>query len=520
MASRTTNPDAPRGGAVVAGQGEDVPVHPVENTGMLVVGVLLASGIQILDTTIANVAIPHMQSALGATVDTVTWVLTSYIIASAIAMPATGWLANRIGSRNLFLASVSSFILASMACGMAQNLEQMVVFRAIQGVAGAFLVPLSQSSLLNATRPSKHPQMIALWGMGVIIAPIIGPITGGWLTENLNWRWVFYVNVPLGAIALAMLFATLPSHREKARRFDIFGFAMIALALAALQMMLDRGHSVDWFDSWEIWIYAGVILSAGWVAVVHLVTAANPLFDRQLFQDRNFTIGLVFMVALGVVMLASMALLPPMLQNLFGYGVIDTGMVLMPRGVGVFMSMQVANLLTRRGVDPRVMVMAGFLIIAFSLWEMAQWSLQVDTYHVVSTGIVQGLGMGLCFIPLNIVAFATLPPQLRTEGSSLLNLFRSIGSSIGISLVTAVLARNIQVSHADLASHITSAAGNSMIDVATIDRYQSIGETALAIVNGEVTRQAAMVAYVDDFWMMMWVTLAVVPLPLLMRRHR
>ncbi|MFM7377328.1 MAG: DHA2 family efflux MFS transporter permease subunit [Erythrobacter sp.] len=488
------------------------------NYPLMIVGVMAASLLQILDTTIANVALPHMQSSLGATVDTVTWVLTSYIIASAVALPLTGWLADRIGARMLFIGSVAGFILASMLCGIAQNLEEMVAFRALQGVAGAFIAPLSQSFMLDATRPSRHPQIMAVWGMGIMIGPILGPILGGWLTETVNWRWVFFVNLPVGLGSLAILIAYLPKRSKRARRFDLAGFMLLAVALAAFQLLLDRGQQEDWLASGEIWIYLLLTLSATWMVVIHFATARAPMFDRSLFADRNFAIALAFMIVIGIVMFAVMALLPPMLQNLFGYGVIDTGIVLMPRGVGILVSMQVSGLLMRRGVDARPVVASGFLICALSLWQMAHWSLAVDEMHVIVSGLLQGLGMGLVFIPLQVSAFATLSPALRTDGSSLLNLFRSLGASAGIAWMTVLLARNIQTSHADLGANLTAATG-SLVDFSATDRFQVLGDTAITLMDAEVNRQAAMIAYVDDFWLMMWITLAAAPLALLMRKN-
>ena len=490
-----------------------------ENYWLLILGIMGASLIQILDSTIANVAIPHMQTSLGATRESVTWVLTSYIMASAVALPITGWLADRIGGRRLFIWSIVGFILTSMLCGMAQNLEEMVTFRALQGVTGAFIAPLSQAFMLDTTRPSRHAQVMAIWGMGIMIGPILGPILGGWLTETASWRWVFFVNLPIGILSLASLIAYLPRRERIKRQFDIAGFVLLALSLSALQLFLDRGTQLDWFDSVEIWAYSLIALSAGWMVVIHLASSTNPLFQTKLLGDRNFAFALFFMVVIGVVMFAVMALMPPMLQNLFGYGVIDTGLVMMPRGVGVLVSMQLSGLLVRRGADARPIVALGFLICAVSLWQMAHWSLAVDQYNIISAGLLQGLGMGLVFIPLQASAFATLPPRFRTDGSSLLNLARSLGASAGISLMSAILGYNIQSSHSDLAGHVTAATG-SMIDVSTIDRYQSAGDFVMVMLNGEINRQSAMIAYIDDFYMMMWLTLAVAPLAFLMRRSQ
>ncbi|WP_460099451.1 DHA2 family efflux MFS transporter permease subunit [Qipengyuania sp. 483] len=491
---------------------------PVANHMLLIVGIMGASLLQVLDTTIANVAIPHMQSALGATAESVTWVLTSYIIASAVALPITGWLADRIGARRLFILSVAGFVATSMLCGIAQNLEEMVLFRAAQGVAGAFIAPLSQSFMLDTTKPSRHPQMMAIWGMGIMIGPILGPVLGGWLTENWNWRWVFYVNLPIGILSLAILMANLPHREQLTRRFDIFGFTLLAIALGSFQLLLDRGQQTDWFDSYEIWTYAFLCISATWMAVIHLGTARNGLFDRALFADRNFVIALFFMLVIGAVLFSVMALMPPMLQGLFGYDVIDTGLVLMPRGIGVLLSMQVAGFLMRKGFDARPVVAVGFLICGVSLYEMSHWSLAVDRYNIVFSGLVQGLGIGLVFIPLNVSAFATLAPRLRTDGSSLLNLLRSLGASAGISLMTVMLARNTQTSHSDLAGHVTSSVLNS-VDVSTVDRFQNMGDAVLRVIDGEVTRQAAMIAYIDDYYLMMWMSFAAVPLAFLMKKN-
>lgn len=499
------------------GSADDVALLPVDNQMALTFGVMTASLLQVLDTTIANVAIPHMQSALGATSDEISWVLTSYIIAMAVAMPITGWLADRVGSRRLFILSVAGFVLSSMLCGMAQNITQMVIFRALQGATGAFISPLSQAAMIDTNRPSRQAQMMAVWGMGIMVGPILGPILGGWLTENWNWRSVFYVNLPLGAVSLALLAAELPSRPIVRRRFDLVGFALIAIALTSVQLLLDRGNHVDWFASAESWIYAGLALSAGWMAIVHLASASEPLFNRHLFADPNFLVSLSFMLVVGVVMFATVALLPPMLQHLFGYGVIDTGMALMPRGVGTLISMQISGLLVRRGFDARVLVALGFLIAAGSLYDMSSWSLAVDYSRIAASGLVQGIGIGLVFIPLNASAFATISPALRTDGSSLLNLARSIGSSIGISVVITLLARNMQRSHSDLGGHVTDSF-TDLIGFSTIDRLQNLGEAVLGMVDAEVNRQAAMIAYVNDFYLMMWLSLAAIPLVLLIRK--
>lgn len=487
------------------------------NRGLLTIGVMLATIMQILDSTIANVALPHMQPALGATADTVTWVLTSYIVASAIAIPITGWLSDRVGSRTLFLWSVVGFVISSALCGMAQNLEEMVAFRILQGISAAFMNPLSQTVMLDINPPERQGKAMAIWGMGIMVGPILGPVIGGWLTESYNWRWVFYVNLPLGVFCFAVLWWLLPSRPVRVRPFDVLGFSLLAIGIAALQLMLDRGQTEDWFSSGEVVVEALVAFIALWMFMVHMATGKRPMFDRDLFRNRNLVTGLAFMLVVGVVMMATMALLPPMLQRIYGYPVVDTGLLLMPRGIGVVFSMFVAAQLTQRGFDPRILVGVGFAVAAGSLYEMTTWTIVMGAEQFVVSGLIQGLGLGLVFMPLNQMAFATLPPHYRTEASSLMNLMRNIGASVGISAVTALLARNVQTSHADLASNITSDALSSY-DLSSLQRFGMAADAALSMIDAEVNRQAAMIAYLDDFWAMAIVTALSVPLVLFLKK--
>lgn len=491
---------------------------PVAQRGLLTVGIMGAMIMQILDTTIANVALPHMQTSLGATVDTVTWVLTSYIVASAIAIPATGWLSGRLGSRNLFLFAVGGFIIASMLCGTAVSLEEMVLFRIFQGVTAAFIGPLSQTAMLDINPPEQQAKAMSVWAMGLMVGPIMGPVIGGWLTESYNWRWVFYVNVPVGLATFTILWFLLPSRPQEQRSFDITGFALIGIAVASFQLMLDRGQQQDWFSNWEIMIEAGVAVGALWMGIVHLATAKKPLFDRELFKNRNLVIGMGFMVVVGISTMAPMALLPPMLQQLFGYPVVDTGMMLAPRGVGVLLSMGIAARLMGK-IDTRILIAVGFIIFAISLRQMAAWSLQMDFWPVIISGFIQGIGMGFVFVPLNSLAFATLGGNYRTDGASLLNLMRSIGQSAGISMVTALLARNLQQSHADLATHITANTIPSL-DLSTLNRYGILSDGVFAFADGMINQQASMIAYLDDFYLMSWISIVVVPLVFLLSKPK
>ena len=496
----------------------DAPTLAVRHRGLLMVAVMGASIIQFLDSTIANVAIPHMQTSLGATLESVTWVLTSFIIASAVATPITGWLADRIGSRNLFLIAVSGFIIASMLCGIAVNLPEMVAFRILQGIFAAFIGPLSQAIMLDINPPSQHARAMAIWGMGVMIAPISGPMIGGWLTENYSWRWVFYINLPIGIVTLAVLWWLLPSRPVTRRPLDYTGYILFALGLASLQLMLDRGHSEDWFSSPEIIAEAFIAIGALWMFAIHLATARNPLFSPALVRNRNFITALCFMALMGIVLIALAALLPPMLQNLFGYPVFDTGLLMAPRGVGVLVSMYIASRLIAR-TGPRLLVASGFAITALTLWRMTAWSLEMGWEEMAITGFAQGLGMGLCFMPLNVIAFATVSPRDRTDGAGLLNLFRSVGASAGISLLTTLLARNIQTSHADLGAHITATTVPA-VDLSAAERLGEYGAGALYALDATINRQAAMIAYLNDFWILAILTALFVPLVLLAREPK
>ncbi|HWK36142.1 DHA2 family efflux MFS transporter permease subunit [Sphingomonas sp.] len=499
------------------GPGADGAALYTRNRPLLTLGVMLATIMQILDSTIANVALPHMQATLSATADTVTWILTSYIVASAIAIPITGWLSDRVGSRNLFLWSVAGFVISSALCGMANGLTEMVAFRILQGISAAFMNPLSQTVMLDINPPHKQAGAMSIWGMGIMVGPILGPVIGGWLTDNYNWRWVFYVNLPLGVFCFVVLWFLLPSRPVRKREFDLTGFSLLALGIASLQLMLDRGQNEDWFSSHEVIIEALVAGIALWMAMIHMATAKKPMFDRELWKNRTLVTAILFMLVIGVVMMATMALLPPMLQGLFGYPVLDTGLLLMPRGLGVVFSMAIAARLTQRGFDPRILVGVGFTITAFSLWQMTEWTLMMNARPFIVSGVIQGLGMGLIFMPLQTMAFATLPPQYRTEGSSLMNLSRNIGASVGISAVTALLARNTQISHSDVGQHVTSAALDTL-DPSIIQMAGATGDSVMAMINAEVTRQAAMIAYLDDFRVMMIVTALSIPLVLFLKR--
>ncbi|MDP9412659.1 MAG: DHA2 family efflux MFS transporter permease subunit [Pseudomonadota bacterium] len=503
--------------ASLAEQPERPPLTRVERTATAF-AVMLATFIQVLDTTIANVALPHMQTSLGATPETVNWVLTSYIVALAMAIPITGWLADRVGRKRLMVSTVIVFTFASVLCAAAQSLEEMVFFRVVQGIAGAFIVPIAQAVMFDINPPERHARAMSLFGGGIMIGPILGPVLGGWLTENFSWRWVFLINLPIGAWATVMLIRFMPKTKQVDRRFDLVGFFLLALVMGAFQMMLDRGEQLGWFDSAEIWIEAGVAIGAAWMFVVHLLTSREPLFDPKMFRDLNFVLGLLFMAVTGVLLLGGLALLPPLLQRLLGYSVLDSGFLTAPRGVGILCSMLMAGRLVGK-IDARLLIFTGMALMATSLWQMSGFSLGMDSRPVIVSGIVQGLGLGLIFVPLQTLAFGTLAPKFRTTAASLLNLSRNLGGSIGISMVTTMLARNLQTSHADLAAQVTPFR-IPLADPAVLDRLGGYGEAGLAALDGEINRQALMIAFLNDFYLMMMVTLAALPLVLLLKKAR
>lgn len=488
----------------------------VPHRGLITISIMLATVMQVLDTTIANVALPSMTGDLGASPDTINWVLTSYIVAAAIMTPMTGWLSDRFGRREFFLVSVVGFTVFSMLCGMAWNLESMVAFRLFQGVFGAAIVPLSQTFLLDINRKENHGQAMAMWGAGIMVGPIIGPTLGGWLTESFDWRWVFFINLPVGILSFLGAAAYLPRIGRRLRSFDFFGFAMLSLGVGALQLMLDRGAEVDWFSAAEIWIELGLSVTGFWIFMVHLMTSRDTFIDAQIFRDRNFVTGLIFIFIVGVILLASLALLPPMLSRLFNHSTMLTGLVMAPRGVGTMISMLVVGRLVKV-IDARVLVVAGLSLTAWSLHMMAGFSPQMDDRLIIESGIIQGLGLGLVFVPLSTVAFATLDPRFRTDATSLFSLVRNIGSSIGISIVTVLLTRNTQINHEVLSGHVTPFNPN----LTAISPDAAAGDpSALSMIDNLVNQQALMISYVNDFKFMMIVTLCAIPLALLLRKPR
>ena len=482
----------------------------------ITVCVMFATIMQALDTTIANVALPYMMGSLSATLDQINWVLTSYIVAAAITTPLTGFAVARFGRKPIFIGSVIGFTVASVLCGLAGSLNQMVIYRLLQGVFGAPLVPLSQSVLLDSYPREKHGSAMAIWGVGVMVGPILGPTLGGWLTDAYDWRWVFFINVPVGILTMLGLMAYLKDSPRAKVRFDWLGFTFLALALGAFQMMLDRGEQLDWFSSMEIVIEAVLTALGTYLFIAHVLTAENPFIDLHMFADRNFSVGLIAIFLVGIILLATLALLTPFLQNLMGYPVLTAGLVLAPRGIGTMIAMMIVGRVINR-IDARLIFAFGLSLIAFSLWEMTYFTLDVSQWVIIRTGIVQGFGLGFVFIPLSTATFATLEPAYRTQGTALFSLMRNIGSSIGISMMTFLLIRNTTVMHAELTEHVTPF--NLGLHMPGLAQNWSIATTAgKAALDNEITRQASVIAYANDYRLMMFVAIFALPLALLLRR--
>lgn len=482
----------------------------VKNLPLLVFSIMLATLMQVLDTTIANVALPHMQGSLGATRDQVAWVLTSYIVAAAIATPATGWLSGRFGRKNLLLVAITGFIIASILCATAGNIGQMVAYRVLQGLFGASLVPISQSSLLDSFPPRKHGAAMAMWGMGIMVGPILGPPLGGWLTQVYSWHWVFLINVPLGIIAILGVMASMPADEHRPVRFDLRGFIFIAIGIGALQLFLDRGSGEDWLASTEIRVELALALLGLYLYFVHWREKREPFVDLGLLKDRNFGAANLFMLMLGMVLLATVALLPPYMQTLMGYPVITTGLLMAPRGLGTMAAMIVVGRVLARGMDPRIPVFFGILLTSLSLWMMGGWNANVPMWPIINTGVIQGMGLGLVFVPISTMAYATLPMGARTEAAGIYSLVRNIGSSIGISIVFTLATRYTQVNHANLAAQLTP------FSITPLPENLTHGQ-GLSMLNAMVTKQAATIGYLNDFKLMAWLSLATLPLLLLFR---
>jgi len=462
---------------------------------LITVCVMIASLMQALDTTIANVALPYMQGSVSASYDQITWVLTSYVVATAIFTAPTGWLSVRFGMKHLFLVCIAGFTITSVLCGAAGSLNELVIYRFIQGMFGAAIMPLSQTTMLDIYPPEKRGVAMSIWGIGVLVGPVMGPPLGGLLTSYYDWRYVFFVNIPFGIFAFTALALILPKIKPASgMRFDWLGFAVLSAGLAAFQIMLDRGEELDWFSSQTI-IACAVLAALGfYLFIVHMFTAKDPFISRGTFTDVNFNIALITIFTVGLTVLASLALMPPFLQTLSGYPALNAGVLMAPRGVGVMLAMLVTGRLLNH-VDSRLLLGFGYVMLDLSIYMLINWTTAESVSYMIMTVFVQGIGSGVIFCTLQVVAFYTLPAHLRTQGTSMMNLLRNIGSAIGISIASALIDHQSQYEHAVLTQFITPFArplqGSGMLN-------PNSGSGA-ALLNGMIDFQAQVIAYSDAY---------------------
>ncbi len=479
-----------------------------------------ATLMQALDQTIANVALPYMQGSLSASFDEITWVLTSYITAAAIMTAPVGWLAARFGRKYLFIVCLTGFTITSMLCGAAQSLHEMVLFRLLQGCFGAALVPLSQSTMLDIYPVEQRGTAMAIWGVGVMIGPILGPTLGGYLTEIYNWRFVFYINLPFGILAtLGLIFFMPRAEPREGMRFDWVGFTVLSLGIGGIQLVLDRGQDQDWFSAREILIEAVLGGLGIYLFIVHMMTARRPFIPPALFKDRNFSAGVAMMFATGTILVSSSSLMAPWLQNLANYPVDTAGLIMAPRGIGTMAAMVLAGRIAAR-MDARVLMGFGISCVVWSIWQMTTWTPDINEWRLIFTICVQGFGLGFLFIPLQMVAFATLPVMLRTDGASLFSLARNIGAAIGVSVTSSELARNTQALHEEIGAQVNPFNRALQGGGAMHEYLNPATHHGAAMLDRIVNQQAQIIAYVDDYKMMIFTTLPALLLLFLMRRPR
>jgi DHA2 family multidrug resistance protein len=498
------------------------PEHRIPTGGerlMIVLAVMSATLIQVLDTTIVNVALPHMQGELGATTDQISWVLTSYLVSSAIVMPMTGYFADTLGRKRFLLISIAGFVAASALCGIAQSLFEIVLFRLLQGVFGAGLVPLSQAIMTDAYPMEERGKAMAIWGLGVMVGPVLGPTLGGWLTDVASWRWTFYINVPVGALSFFLASSFVPDSVRRERRMDWTGLALLGSGIAGLQYMLDRGTSQDWFAANDIRISAA-LAAIGLVGFVFwsLARGRRALFDLHIFRDRNFAMACGFMAALGLGLFGGLVLQPILLEGLLGYPIVTTGLVMAPRGVATAIAMVVAGRILGK-TDARYLVASGMLLSAAGSWAMTRYSLDVSTFWIIWPAFLQGLGLGFIFVPLSTIAYATLERSRMAEAAGIYSLVRTIGAAGGISVVTTLLTREAQVLWNELGAHVTRF-NPALTEYLRPLHLSPTDPRALAILAAQIGQQAEMGAIIDVFKVTAWSFVAMFPLVFLLRRKK
>jgi DHA2 family multidrug resistance protein len=481
---------------------------------MVTICAMTATIMQALDTTIANVALPYMQGSLSASQDQINWVLTSYIVAAAIMTAPVGWIANRFGRKRIFIVCSAGFTFASVLCGLAQDINQMVLFRLLQGVFGAALVPLSQAVMLDSYALHERAKAMSIWGMGVMMGPIMGPSLGAWLTETYSWHWVFFVNLPFGIFTVLGLLVFMDETKKNLElRFDWFGFIALAIGIGAMQVALDRGEQLGWLESNEIIAEMIVSIAGFYYFFAHSFTTAKPFIQFAIFKDRNFVGGCVFMAVMGLVLFSTMALSSPYLQNVIGYPIITAGLLLATRGCGTFVAMMLVGRMMKY-IEARTLIITGLSLMAGSLFFMTGWTDQTGVPEIIVLSIVQGFGLGLVFVPLSTVAFLTLPNHLRTDGTSMLTLLRNVASSIGISVVIAQLTEGSRRTYAILSEHINPF--NHALQMPDVRSMIDLGSDAgRAMADAMVGMQSQIIAFSLDYQLVMIVTLCAIPLAIM-----
>ncbi len=480
---------------------------------------MLAMFMQVLDTSICVVALPYMQGSLSASAEEINWVLTASVISAAIMTAPVGWMGQRFGRKRLFVVCLSGFVVLSMMCGLAQTLTQLIAFRILQGAFGAGIAPLSQATMLDIYPFSRRAQAMALFSMGVTLGPMLGPTLGGYLTDFYNWRWVFFVNLPFGIVAVTGLILFMPSTQARpSLKFSWYGFGMLALGVASLQMVLDRGQIMDWFRSPQIISMAVISGLAFYLFIVHMWMSDKPFLPTGLFKDRNFASAIIMVFCVSAIMQATGALLAPYLQKLAGFAPQDAGMAMAPRGIGIMFSMFLASRLGMK-VDQRKIMAVGLSILGFALYDMSTWTPAIDSHHMAVVMMIQGLSVGLVFNPMTIMAYTTLPAHFRGEATAVQSLARNIGAAIGISVTTFTLTRGFQTNHEAISIGITPF--NRLLQ--GHDHMSQLLAPATrggaAMLEQMITYQAQIISYNNDFRLMMFVVVPPLLLLLLMRRH-
>jgi DHA2 family multidrug resistance protein len=505
--------------------------RPPVNPWIIALTVTLATFMEVLDTSVANVALPHIAGSLSAGQDESTWVLTSYLVSNAIILPMSGWLSNLIGRKRFYMSCVALFTISSFLCGLAPSLGMLIFFRVLQGVGGGGLQPSEQAILADTFEPARRGMAFAVYGMAVVLAPAIGPTLGGWITDNFNWRWIFFINLPVGIISLLLtnrLISDPPYMKEQKRagiRIDYIGLGLLALGLGALQVVLDKGQRDDWFGSDFILIMTAISAVALVAVIFWEWNHKDPIIDLHLFRERSFAIGNLLMFMVGFALLSSTVLIPQFCQTLLGYTAQEAGLALMPGGFAILLSMPVVGYLLGR-FDPRRLLLFGLPMLAFALFYMARFDISVDFRTVAMARIFQAIGLAFLFVPINTAAYVFIPKGKNNAASGLINLSRNIGGSVGISFVTTMLARRAQLHQSNLVMHVHAGNGRlqEMLEAATrmlISRGSSAHEAArqaYALVAARIDQQAAMLAYIDNFWMLGVAVLTMIPFVFLMKK--